>query len=195
MTTNAVLVKQGQQIRFLISGDFSPVDPGTDYTVGTPTDVVLTMSAIAAGAGRQSTKIDLGAVRAAQFSCSVAVDFTGETTTGNSGQTISLRWLPSASVTPGTGNIAGNSGIDGVAPAGATTTTTLAEFVKMSQYIGDLIVPEAAGVYVQMVGAFSPLERYGQMLVVNNTDDPFEADNVEMAVWMNPIIDDIQAAA
>ena len=30
------------------------------------------------------------------------------------------------------------------------------------------------------------------MILVNDAGDAFEADNVEMAAWMNPIIDEIQ---
>jgi len=51
---NEILVKVGSQIRFFVTGSFSPVDPATDWSAGTPTDVVLTLSAVADTAARQS---------------------------------------------------------------------------------------------------------------------------------------------
>ncbi len=56
---NELLYKVGNQIRFFVTGSFSPADDGTNHTIGTPTDAVLTLSGIAIGAGRQSNKVDL----------------------------------------------------------------------------------------------------------------------------------------
>ena len=38
-----------------------------------------------------------------------------------------------------------------------------------------------------IVGVFSPSSRYGQLIVVNNSGDAFEADDVEMHQVFNPI--------
>ena len=187
---NEVLVKQGTQIRFFVTGSFSPADAGTNFTVGTPTDVVLTLASVVDAAGRQSTKVDLGATRAAQYSVFGAVDFTGETPTA--GTTVDYYWAPSASTTQGTGNIAGNSGADAAAPGGALGSITLAEFILQCQFIGSLVCHDGASVQNGYVGTFSPSERYGQLIVVNNSGDAFEADDVEMHQVMNPIIDEIQ---
>lgn len=188
---NEVLVKQGTQIRFFVTGSFSPVDAGTNFTVGTPTDVVLTLASVADAAGRQSTKVDLGATRAAQYSVFGCVDFTGETPTA--GEIVEYYWAPSASTTAGTGNIAGNSGVDGALVDGPTTTgITVAEFILQCQFIGSLVVTDDATVQVGYVGTFSPTERFGQMIVVNNSGDAFEADDVEAHTVMNPIIDEVQ---
>lgn len=187
---NEVLIKQGLQIRFLVAGSFSPVDPATNYTVGTPTDVVLTLSAVADAAARQSTKIDLGATRAAQFSVFGCVDFTGETPTA--GNSVDYFWAPSSNATEANGNIAGNSGADADAPGGALGSITLAEFLLQCQIIGSLIIHDGAVVQNGYVSTFSPAERYGQLIVVNSGGDVFEADDVEMHQVMNPIIDEIQ---
>lgn len=188
---NEVLIKQGQQIRFAVSGSFSPADSGTDFTEGTPTDVTFTLSAIADAAGRQSDKTDLGATRARNFSVFAAVDFTGETPVA--GERVSFYWAPSASTTQGTGNIAGNSGADGALVDGPTTTgITIPEFIKLCQPIGSLEVTDDATVQVGYIGEFSPSSRFGQMILVNDAGDAFEADNVEMAVWMNPLVDEVQ---
>lgn len=187
---NEVLVKQGTQIRFFVTGTFSPVDAGTNWTVGTPTDVVLTLSAVADGAGRQSDKVDLGAVRAKNYSVFGTVDFTGETPAAI-GQ-VDYYWAPSGITTQGSGNVAGNSGADAAAPGGALGTITLTEFIAQCQFIGSLQTHDGAVVQNGYVGIFSPSQRFGQMIVVNNSGDAFEADDVEAHTVMNPLIDEIQ---
>jgi hypothetical protein len=189
---NEVLVKQGTQIRFLASATFSPADVGTDFTVGTPIDSPLTLAGVTDAAGRQSNKVDLGATRAAQYSVFGAVDFTGENPAPSGTGSIDYYWAPSASVTQGTGNVAGNSGADADAPGGAVGSPSLDEFTKQCQLIGSLAVHDASAVQVGYVGTFSPKERYGQMVVVNNSGGTFEADDVEAHTVMNPIIDEVQ---
>ncbi len=187
---NEILLKQSTQIRFFVTGSFSPADAATNWTVGTPTDVVLTQSALANGAGRQSDKVDLGAKRADKYAVFAAADFTGETPVA--GDSITYFWVPSTSTIQANGNVAGNSGADGAAPDGALGSITLAEFQEWCQEIGTLTVHDGAVVQNGYVGSFSPQERYGQMLVVNNAGDAFEADDVENHVVMNPIITEIQ---
>lgn len=187
---NEVLQKVGTQIRFAVAGSYSPADSGTDFTIGTPTDVTLTLSGLADGAGRQSDKVDLGATRARAYECLAAVDFTGETPTA--GEVIEFYWLPSTSGTQANGNVAGNSGADAAAPGGALGSITLAEFKKMAQFIGVLVIHDGAVVQNGFVGVLVPTQRYGQMLVINESGDAFEADNVEMAVFLTPIVDEIQ---
>jgi hypothetical protein len=187
---NEVLVKVGTQVRFFVTGYFSAVDPATDWTIGVPLDVVLTLSAVANGAGRQSTKVDLGATRAAKYEVLGCVDFTGETP-GTAG-TVDYYWSPSTHVTAANGNVAGNSGVDGAAPAGALGSITLAEFLIQCDYIGSLNTHDGASVQNGKVGIFSPSSRYGQLIVVNNSGDAFEADDIEMHQVMNPIVDEVQ---
>lgn len=188
---NPVLVKQGTQLRFFVTGSFVPVDAGTNFTGAATTDVALTLSAVVDASGRQSLKVDLGATRAAQYSVYGVVDFTGETPTA--GQSVDYYWAPSASATQATGNIAGNSGADAALVDGPTTTgITVGEFIAQCQWIGSLIVTDDATVQAGYVGTFSPMERYGQMIVVNSSGDAFEADDVEMHTVMNPLIDEVQ---
>ena len=189
---NEVLVKQGTtQLRFFVTGSFSPVDPATNYTVGTPNDAgVLTLTGVLDTEGRQSTKVDLGTTRAARYSVFGTIDFTAlsPSATGS----IDYYWAPSASTTAGTGNIAGNSGVDGDAPDGALGTITLTEFVLQCQFIGSLRTHDGGVVQNGYVGTFSPAERFGQLVVVNNGGATFMADDVEMHQVMNPIVDEIQ---
>lgn len=189
---NLYKIRSGTQIRFVGSG-FSPADSGTDFTVGTPTDVAFTLSGVANGAGRQSAKVDLGATRARGFAVDLAVDFTGETPSATG--YVELYWLPSPVSTAANGNVAGNSGADGAAPDGALGSVTLTEFKNMAQFIGTLRTHDGGVVQVGCVNPyFQPTHRYGQLLLVNSSGDAFEADNVEMACWFTPI-EDIDEAA
>ena len=76
-----ITVEVGTQIRLFVTGSFSPVDAATNWTIGTPTDVVLTLASVADNGARQSAKFDFGANRAARYECLGCVDFTGETPT------------------------------------------------------------------------------------------------------------------
>lgn len=180
----------GTQIRFFVTGSFSPVDPATDWTIGTPTDAVLTLSAVASGSGRQSAKVDLGATRAAQYELLGCVDFTGETP--SAGESIDYFWAPSTSTTQANGNVAGNSGADGALPDGALGSITGDEFLKQCLFIGSLVIHDGGSVQNGLVGVFSPPGRYGQLIVQNSSGDALEADDVEMHQVMNPIVDEIQ---
>jgi hypothetical protein len=177
------------QIRFFVTGSFSPVDPATNWTIGTPTDVVLTLSALANGAGRQSTKVDLGALRAEEYDVFGCVDFTGETPTAGS---VDYYWAPSTNGTQANGNVAGNSGGDAACPDGALGSITLAEFLDLCQPIGSLQIHDGAVVQNGFVGTFTPTARYGQLIVVNNGNDAFEADDVEMHQVLNPVVRELQ---
>lgn len=187
---NEILLKTAPQIRFCVAGSLSPAAAGTNLSVGTPTDVALTQSALASGAGRQSDKVDLGETRPALYAVLAAADFTGETPT--IGGTMDYYWMPSTSGTQANGNVAGNSGADGAAPAGALGSILLAELIKQCQYIGSLVVHDGGSVQNGFVGVFSPVTRYGQLLVVNNSGDALEADDVENHVVFNPIVDEVQ---
>ena len=93
--------------------------------------------------------------------------------------------------TAGNGNVAGNSGADAAAPGGALGSITLDEFVQQCIKIGSLVVHDGAVVQNGHVGILVPPTRYGQIIVYNNSGDAFEADNVEMAVWLTPLVDDV----
>jgi len=186
---NEILTKVGTQIRFFVTGSFSPVDAGTNWTIGTPTDVALTLASLGINAGRQSAKVDLGATRAPAYEVLGCVDYTGETPT--SGQ-IDYYWASSTSTTAANGNVAGNSGGDAACPDGALGSITLAEFLRWCQYIGAMRIHDGGVVQNGRVGIFSPSSRYGQLIVVNNSNDIFEADDVEMHQVFNPIIPEVQ---
>ena len=178
-------VSVGTQIRFFESGAFSPADAGTNWTIGTPTDVALELATTANAAGRQSDKVDLGATRSSTYEVLGCIDFTGETPTV--GSTVGYYWAPSTSATAANGNVAGNSGVEAAAPNGALGGIVMSEFVNLCQYIGSLTVHDGGSVQSGLVGVFAPSSRYGQLIIYNNSGDIFEGDNVEMHQVFNPI--------
>jgi hypothetical protein len=185
-------VKVGAQVIFYNSGSFSPSDTGTSYKVASPdVSIALSLSGVLAAAGRQSAKGDLGATRARMYEVLACFDFTGESS-HTSGEVVDLYWAPSVSTTAGVGNVAGNSGSDAACPDGAVGGVTLAEFLKLCDYIGSLTIHDGGAVQNGFVGKFAPSSRYGQLIVVNNTGSAFEASNAEAHVVFNEILDEYQ---
>jgi len=187
---NELLVKNNTQIRFGVSGSFSPADDATNWTAGSPTDVTLTLSGVVNAAGRQSDKVSLGTPWAERFAVFGTVDFTGETP-GASG-TVDYWWAPSTSTTQANGNVAGNSGADGAAPAGALGSITLAQMLKQCIAIGSLYTHDGASVQNGFVGWLEPPTQWGQLIVVNNSGDAFEADDVEAHQVLIPAPREVQ---
>lgn len=185
-----ILQKDGTVIAFGDSVNFSPVDAGTQHAASI--SYALTLSTLANGAGRQSIKADLGATRARIYALMGCVDFTGETPTA--GNTVDYYWAPSTSGTGPNGNVAGNSGGDGAAPDGALGSITLAEFLLQCIPIGALVIHDGGVVQNGFVGWLRPPTRYGQLIVVNNSGDAFEGDDVEAHQTLIPVIDEAQTA-
>lgn len=192
---NELLQKTGDVYAFRVSGSYSPVDPGTDVvgSFSVTANVDLTQAGLTNGQGRQSDKVTLSNVkRGKRWACWAVVDYTGETPTA--GASVDYYWLPSTSSVEGTGNIAGNSGIDADAPGGALGSITLAEFIDAGALpIGSLIIHDGSVVQNGFVGYLEDLPSpWGQMLVVNNGGDAFENDDVEMCVVLVEIVDELQ---
>lgn len=187
---NEVLQKMGATaIRFCVTASLSPADAATNWSYGTPTDVALTLNAVASAAARQSLKCDLGATRAAAYTLLGTVDYTGETPSATG--RIDYYWAPSTSTTQADANVAGNSGADAACPDGALGSITLAEFLKQCVFIGSLFTHDGAVVQNGFVGILCPPTRYGQLIVVNNGGDAFEADDVEAHQLLVPIVDEV----
>jgi len=195
---NEVLVKDAGGptiISFNVTASYSPADSGTDWLAETAADTNVAFgwgaSPPADGAGWQSAKCDLGATRARRYRVLGCVDFTGETPTA--GGTVDYYWAPSESSVAGEANVAGNSGGNAAAPAVALGSITLAEFVLQCQYIGSLTVHDGAVVQNGLVSEdFRPCSRRGQLVMVNNSGDAFEADDVEHCQLFVPVTDEIQ---
>ncbi len=174
------------EIVFGVTASFAPADDGTNMSEGDAVTALITCSAVADGAGRQSDKIDLGALRSELFALYGVPDFTGETPPGTG--SVEAFWAPSPSATQANGNLAGNSGADGACPDGALGSIIFDEFTPLCQFIGSFSIHNGAVVQNGLVGVFSPWDRYGQLIVGNQSGDAFEADDVEMHWVLRPIV-------
>lgn len=183
---NEVLRKTGDQLCFRDSTDFNPT-AANDLTQS-PTYVQLDLTSVANAAGRQSAKVDLGARRAPAYHVMAAFEIAATPTAGN---LIELYWAPSPDATAANGNPGGVSGSDA---AYAGYSANLAASVKQLQFIGAFVcTAQATGtIQVGVVGTFSPAERYGTLVVVNNSGAAMHNDAVEIHVVFDPVIDEVQ---
>ncbi len=172
-------------------------DHATDFVGGTAKnkieaatvdDVQIDLTGVVTTAGRESAKYDLGAVRAARYSVMATLEFA---TAPGTGELVSMYWAPSPNSTAANGNPMDIDGVDGAAPSGFST---LAELTAVCQYVGSFVCSADASTQVQtgIVGTFSPMERYGILIVVNDTAVTMGADAIEMIITMTPIIDEAQ---
>lgn len=185
-----ITVEVGTQICFADhAGDFSPA-AGTSLEQGTPTDVQLSLASVADAAAQQSAKVDLGANRARLYSVVAAFELAATPTAGD---IIELYWAPSPDATAGNGNPGGIAGSDS---AYSGYSSNLAASVKQLIYIGAFVcTAQATGtVQVAFVGLLVPPERYGTLVVKNESNAAFHSDDVECHVVFNPILDDVAAS-
>ena len=191
MATNDVVIKVGGQFVF--------ADHGTDYVGGTgnasleitgSTDVQIDCTDLAAGGARMSVKADLTATRAAMYAVMMSIEFA---TAPNTGETVDLYWAPSPDASAGVGNPGAVTGADA---AYTGYSSNLAASLLQLDFIGSMICTVQATTTVQIatVGIFSPADRYGSLVVFNNTSDAFFTDAVEIAVSFQPIVTEILAA-
>jgi hypothetical protein len=186
---NEALIKVGAQIIF--------ADHATDFVGGAAktsleqsgaTDIQIDTTDLADTAGRESAKVDLGATRAARYSVMASMEFAATPTTG---ALVELYWAPSPDSAAANGNPQNIDGVDAAAPSGIGT---LAELVAVCQFIGVFVCTNDATGAVQTayVGTFSPAERYGILIVKNESGAAFHSDAVETHIVFDPIIDELQ---
>lgn len=186
MAAGDVTIKVGTpQLRWFVTGSFSPADAATNMTVGTPTDFAMTSASLADGAGRQSIKGDIGSTWAEEHEIKAAVDFTLETPAASG--SVDYYWASSGTLTQANDNIAGNSGADAACPDGALGSITLAEFLLLCDFIGSLPTHDGASVQNGIVNPrYRFPSQFGQLIEVNKSGDAFEADDVEHHVVATP---------
>lgn len=190
---NEILQKVGTQILFGDhSGDYVGGSGNNKLEIGTPTDVQISCANLAAGAARQSAKVDLGAKRPRAYSIMMSLEMA---TDPIAGETVDLYWSPSPSSSAAVANGGGCSGAD--AAYAGYVASTLAEGLANLIFIGSMnlaVMNDADGVpQLEMIGVFSPPDRYGSLVVVNGSAaDNFHSDDVEFGVSFQPIIDEIQ---
>ena len=175
------------------AGDFSPT-AANDLRVTSDgsfeTDCQLSLASVADSAYRQSAKVDLGEHRASAYMVRAAFEMAATPTAGD---VISLYWAPSPVSTAANANPGGVSGSD-AAYDGYSSNGDSA--VQQLIHIGDFIctVQATATVQVADVGMFMPPERYGSLVVRNESGAAFHSDDVESHVVFDPQVDEFQDA-
>ncbi len=165
--------------------DFVGGDAKTSLVQGSPTNVQLDLTSVADTAGRESAKLDLGVSRAPAYSVMASLEFAATPVTGS---IVELYWAPSPDSSAGNGNPMNIDGADAVSPSGIGT---LAELVKSCVYIGNFICTNdpTPAVQTAFIGILVPPERFGILLVKNESGAAFHSDAVELHVVFNPILE------
>lgn len=181
------------------------LDTGTEVVVADTTDYSdnqgfgarthqIDLTSVASGAARQSDKIDLqreaSSTRLARlYQVSISLEWT---TAPASLEVVDVYVGFSYSGTAGTGNPGGLSGSD--AAYTGTSGDSLDDSLKQLIHVGSLSATADAttAVQIQQVGFFVPEGRYAMFVVDNNTAQALFSDAVEMAIRVEPYVDEIQ---
>lgn len=183
-----ILVTPGTQILFANhGGDYVGGTGNNTLQIAGATEVQINVTSLAVGAARQAVKIDLGEFRADFYSVMMSLEMAEDPAAN---KLVELHWSPSpvAESSPAVGNAGGCSGADDAYSGYAAST--LAEALFDLDFIGSLnlaVMNDSDGVpQLGKVGAFSPTERYGSLVVFNGADVAFHNDTVEFAVSFIP---------
>ncbi len=194
MTTNQVLIKDAaattpKQISFATHASYVPTTNQV-IEIGTPTEVEMSLLNLADAAAVQSTKADLGAVRAPLYVVTACIEY--QVAAPTTGTLIEFYWAASGQSGAGVGNPGYATGADG---AYTGTPATLAEGVAQLAFIGVMVVTADIEFQIADIGVFSPTHRHGSLIVKNETGQTIcDTDIIESAVVFTPIVDDIAAA-
>lgn len=159
-------------------------------------DFDIDIKDLAAGAARQSQKIDFGVDIDLEWVLSAALEW--ETTPEiAAGETVEFYIGWSEKATAGTDNPAALTGVDGAytGMAGGTLDGSL----KLIDSIGvmtqdNVINTDTVGVqYDSAIRTFTPRARYGNLVVVNRAAlAALHSDAVEMAIGLRPLVFQVQ---
>lgn len=172
----------------IILADSTDHSPATANNLGTRTDQI-DLTSVGNNAARQSAKVDFGANRAVLWNVAAAFELAATPTAGN---VINIFLAPSNSGTAATANPGGVSGSDS---AYTGYSSNLAASLRQLELIGAFICTAQATGTVQIdmsVGQFSPPERYGTIVVENQSGAAFHSDMVESSIVLSPIEHQVQ---
>ena len=170
--------------------DFSPAAATDirDSVAGNRNTVQIITAALANGAARQSDKADLGENFAQAYAVRGAIEFAATPTTGN---IVEFYWAPSQAPTAANANPGGVTGADA---AYAGYSANLDESVLQLEYIGAFVVTiQITGtVQIAEIGVFSPTQRYGTLVIKNESNAAIHSDDVECHIVFDPIVPEVQ---
>jgi len=192
MATNNILLKQGAtQILFADHAtDFgaAPATAANSLIVGTPTDVQIDLTGVAAtGGARESAKVDLGATRAELYELMACIEFESAPADGGN---VFFYWAPSPSSAAATGNPGGATGSD------AAYTDSVGKLGQL-ELIGTLTTRNTV-LNIGLVDVFTPSNRYGSLIIVNQASTALRSTATAMDethAVLSPVVTEIQAAA
>lgn len=185
MTNEILYVDAVAGFLFSNSTDYNATDLGDlENTDTAPTAVQLDLTSLGAGAAREATKMTFPLARAMEWLITMSVEYVSAPAAGD---TVDLYWGTSHSGTPGKGNMGQLTGTDAAYAGGAQT---LAEALKKLTFLGSLILSEDIQPFVHtgVVRVFSPPDRYGTLVVHNNSADIMHSDMNETAISFEPIV-------
>ena len=199
MATNQILVKDAvaaavAQISIATHASYAPGDDHEIELVSpvtTMVEVELDLWNRLDTLAEQSAQADFGPVRASRYVCTCCIEYQlADPTTGT---VVGFYWAASSHATAAEGNPGYTTGVVGEYSGGPAT---LAEGLDQLKYIGSLIVSADQDKQIMDVGILAPTQRYGSLIVVNETGGTIcDTDIDESAVVLTPIVDDIAAAA
>ncbi len=188
---NESLRKQGLQFLFRDVTDFPtsgagpPTTAANNLIIGSPTEVQIDLTGVAASGGaRQAVKVNLTTPWAALWTLDACLEF--ETAPADGG-VVDFYWAPSPSATAGTGNAGGTTGAD------AAFTDTIGNLGQM-QRIGSLTVRNNV-INIGHVGILPPIFQYGNLVVVNNASIALRSTATAMDethIVLTEVIDELQ---
>ena len=171
------------------AGDFNPT-AANDLRVAGDTEVELVLLDLADAAAVQSSKADLGENRAAEYSVRACIEM--QVAVADDGSTVDLYWSPSQHATPANGNAGACTGVAG-AYAGYSSDLVTAK--DQLQHIGPMNMTDDAVDSIQTgeVGILRTRERYGSLVVINNTGETIcDTDDIESHIVFDPIVPESQ---
>lgn len=177
----------------IILADLTDHSPAANYNLGTRTDQI-DCTDLAAGAARQSAKIDFGANIDLEWVLASCVEW--ETTPEvAAGETLDFYIGYSSSATAAVANPANLSGAD--AAYTGITGGTLANSLKQLVYIGSHVMDNVINTDMPQidtsVATFTPRDRYGILVVYNNAASAaLHSDMVESSFRLTPLVTQIQ---
>jgi len=161
---------------------------------GTPISVTCTLAGLTTSTtqgARQSEKIDFGATRAQSMLVRLQTAFTTAPTAGG---VIEVYVGFSSQSTAASGNVAGLTGAD-TAYTGYGNDVDVAK--AQLQFVGVMSVSVSTSTTVAQVcdvGVFTPLDRYGQIVVCPRTSQPLSTSTNAPghAITIFPVVDEVQ---
>lgn len=152
-------------------------------------DAAITLASLSNAAARQAAKLDLGATRAEEYAVKASFEFAATPTAGN---TVDLYWAPSSSGTAGTDN-PGN--VSGTNASYAGYSSNLTATLPQLQFIGSFVNTAQATATPQSaeVGRFRPNDRYGSLVVVNNSGAALHSTETNQSITLRPVEGTVEA--